>query len=319
MKRMFKPYSILFYFFVVIVFFIAGVYFAGITGAAEGQGLAGAAIVLGYGVITAFVALILSLILVYYVEREIIVKANKVLGVIFLIFAAITAYRIITMERVESGSGPGSPTSPKQPASSAITAPVDVPQQLADAEFGLGFYKPDFFNRSVLYFYGNPNFAKSVMQHSPSDSIVFQQMDGHRYNISYAPPWLVPEHLKMDYEILYFKVKSVNRDFVEIYVNKITNRHAYVDRQAGQIIYWPDFFLNVHSVEFPANEEQTVRVKPLNYAGQVSIDFEFMKPLRIQEEWMEVELQDDDFQKVGDGWIRWRNEDELLIKYSLLS
>lgn len=305
----------------IIIFFISGVYVAGITGAAEGQGLAGAAIVLGYGVITATIAFILSVILVQYVEKKTIIQANKILGVIFLIFAGITAYRIITTE--SSGDpNPGNLPVTKEPAANAVSPPVppvDMPIPIADDEFGLGFFKPDFFNRSVLYFYGSPNFEKPVSDHTPADSVVFRQSDGNRIDIAYAPPWLVPDHLKMDYDILYFKIKSINRDFVEVIVNKTTNRNAYVNRQAGQIIYWPDFLLSVHSVEFPPNQTQTIRIKPLNYAGQVNEDFVFMKPLRIQENWMEVQLQDGDFQKTGNGWIQWRNEHELLIEYSLLS
>jgi len=314
MKKLFEPVSLLFYFFMIVVFFFAGVYYAGITGAAEGQGLAGGAIVLGYGVIAAFIALLVSIIMAYSVQRDLIVQANKILGIIILIFIIITAYRIITIERSETGSESLSHQITKEPAAPA----VDLPQSDADSGFGLGLFKPDFFNRSNLYFYGNPNFEKPASDHSPSDSIAFQQLDGHRLEISYAPPWLVPEHLKMDYEILYFKIKSINRDFAEIFVNKTTNRTAYVDRHVGNIIYWPDFLLNVQTIEFSQELPQTVRVKPLSYGGQVSIDFEFMMPIQIQNHWMEVELQDHNFKKVGAGWIQWRDEEKLLIEYSLL-
>lgn len=44
-----------------------------------------------------------------------------------------------------------------------------------------------------------------------------------------------------------------------------------------------------------------------------------MKPLQIQNDWMKVELQNQEFQKVGDGWVQWRNDEKLLIEYSLLS
>lgn len=319
MKKLFKPASLLFYFFMVIVFFFAGVYYAGITGAAEGQGLAGGAIVLGYGVISAFVALLVSFIIAYYAERELIVRINQILGIVFLIFIAITAYRLITRERSETTSEPSSQLTPRPAPTVATGSAVDIQMPDENSEIGLGFFTPDFINHSVLYFYGMPNFEKPVSDHTPSDSITFQQLDGHRFDISYAPPWLVPEHLKMDYEILHFKIKSINRDFVEVIVNKTDQRNAYVNRHAGRITYWPDFLLNVHSVEFPPNQPQTVRIKPLNYAGQVTTDFVFMKPLRIQEDWMEVELQDQNFQKVGDGWIQWRNNQKLLIEYSLLS
>jgi hypothetical protein len=315
MKKLFEPVSLLFYFFMVLVFFFAGVYFAGLTGAAEGQGLAGGAIILGYGVIAAFFALLFSVFMAYSVQRDHIVRINKILGIIFLIFIAITTYRIFSIERSESSSEPLSQQTTKEPASSA----VDLPLPVANSELGLGLFKPDFFNQSSLLFYENPNFEKPVSDHSASDSVTFQQIDGHRYDIAYAPPWLVPEHLKMDYEILYFRIKSIHRDFLEIVVNKSTQKKAYVDRTAEMTIFWPDFLLNVQSIEFPKDLPQTVRVKPLNYAGQVSLDFEFMKPIQFQYHWMEVELLDRDFQKTGTGWVRWRDDEKLLIEYSLLS
>lgn len=315
MKKLFEPVSLLFYFFMIVVFFFAGVYYAGITGAGEGQGLAGGAIVIGYGFISAFIALLISIMLASYLAREQIVQINKILGIIFLIFIAITAYRILTKESSETSSESFSQQITMEPTAPA----VDLKKSEADSKLALGFFKPDFTSRSNLYFYGSPNFDKPVSDNSPSDSIAFQQLDGQRYDISYAPPWLVPEHLKMDYEILYFKIKSIHRDFVEIIVNKTNNRNAYVDRHAGTIIFWPDFLLTVQTIEFPQDLSQTVRVKPLSYAGQVSLDFEFMKPIQIQNHWMKVDLLDRDLKKTGSGWIRWRDDEKMLIEYSLLS
>ena len=40
------------------------------------------------------------------------------------------------------------------------------------------------------------------------------------YEISYAPPWFVPAHLKMDYEILYLRALTPANDFTEVMVNE---------------------------------------------------------------------------------------------------
>lgn len=266
MKKLFQPASLLLYLCVIFVFFFAGVYFAVFTEAAEGQGLAGGAIVLGYGVIAACIALLFSFVLAYHAPVEVIVRINKILGIIFLFFIIITAYRLITREGTQTASEPSSKITPKTTSPTAVSPSVDMPPE-ENSELGLGFFTPDFYSKDVFYFYGMPNLDKPVPERFPVDSLVFQQLDGHRYEISYAPPWLVPEHLKMDYEILHFKILSINRDFVQIDVNKTNDRFAYVDRHAGKITYWPDFLLNVHSVEFPQDQTQTVRVKPLNYAG----------------------------------------------------
>ena len=44
-----------------------------------------------------------------------------------------------------------------------------------------------------------------------------------------------------------------------------------------------------------------------------------MRPLKIENEWMYVELIDDDFNALGNGWIRWTKEGKMLISYNLLS
>ncbi|NBC05170.1 MAG: hypothetical protein GVY20_15920 [Bacteroidetes bacterium] len=327
MKKLFKPACLLLYLLMILVFFFLGVYYAVITGAADGQGLAAGAIVIGYGFFTAFVALLISFFIAYSASPKTIVRLNQGLAIILLVFISITAYRAITREDSQrstqsSSEGtlkPAPSTTIAPPVDSYSTLPNDTSSENENEELGLGFFTPDFYNQQVLYFYGIPNLEKPVSEHLPVDSLLFQQSDGHQYQITYAPPWLVPEHLKMDYEILHFKILSLNRDFIQIDVNKTNNRFAYVDRLAGTISYWPDFLLNVHSVEFPENRIQTVRARPLNYAGQVTLDFEFMKPIQIQNDWMEVELQDGDFQKIGEGWIQWRDEEKLLIEYSLLS
>jgi hypothetical protein len=319
MKKLFNSTAILFYVLMILISFFLGAYYAGVSGATEGQGLAGGAIVLGYGVFTSFIALLISLLLVGYLSREKVVLMNKGLGLILLLILAITSYRFLIKEQAETIPTSFSPTTVTTAASPVVENPEEFSPPQEDVELGPGFFTPDFFNESTLYFYGTPNFQKPVSDHTPFDSISFQLSDGNRYDISYAPPWLVPKHLKLDYEILHFTIQSVNRDFIEVVVNETNQRTAYVDRHAGKLTYWPDFLLQVHSVEFLHSNTQTVRVKPLHHAGTVPIDFQFMSPVRIQGDWMEVKLQDGGFQNVGEGWIEWRNESGLLISYSLLS
>ncbi|MGI9544326.1 MAG: hypothetical protein ACR2MX_13785 [Cyclobacteriaceae bacterium] len=184
---------------------------------------------------------------------------------------------------------------------------------------GLGFFMPNFYDNPTLYFYGNPNFEKSIQEHSPTDSIVFKRLEQGGFDILYAPPWLAPDHLKLDYDMLYFRMQSIGRDFVEVTVNTQTQQSAYVSRYAGKIAYWPDFLLLVNSVELVSTSKQKVHVKPLSYAGEVTISFEFMSPVLVKDDWMRVNLMDDNFKKVGQGWVQWKKDNKLLISYSLLS
>ena len=114
---------------------------------------------------------------------------------------------------------------------------------------GLGMVKPDFYNKKVLYFYGIPNFEKPVSDHTPTDSLVFTQTEHHQFDISYAPPWFYPEHQKLDYDILYFKLLAMNRDWVHVELNKQTGQSAWMSRSDVSVLLWPEFLLNVFSIE----------------------------------------------------------------------
>lgn len=183
---------------------------------------------------------------------------------------------------------------------------------------GLGMITPKFYENSVLYFYGNPNLEKPVFDHVPTDSLVFKRSE-MGMEITYAPPWFVPAHLKMDYEILFIRMLSINHEFVEVIVNEFNGQTAYMDRAQNELRYWPEFLLSINSVEPLFPENNPVRIKPLSYAGLVSTSYSFLKPLRVSDQWMQVELLDDNFKSHGKGWIKWREDGKLLIKYSLLS
>ncbi|NNE28572.1 MAG: hypothetical protein HKN16_02980 [Saprospiraceae bacterium] len=88
MKKFFKPYSLLLFLLVILCFFFLGLTFAILSDAGKNQGLAGGAIVLGYGVISAVFGLVSSLVFVYFQDRKVIISANKLLGFIVMGFLA---------------------------------------------------------------------------------------------------------------------------------------------------------------------------------------------------------------------------------------
>lgn len=325
MKKIFKPASLLFNILSLLSFFILGLLFAGWINAGKGQMLAGGAIVLGYGVLFGGIGLILSFFVTYNVKHQIIVIGNIVFAVFILATFGYFRYKFkqnqneqdIQRQEIEQ---------PKKPTILAdngkLLALNNITQQKATwakKTMGLGFFTPNFHENPVLYFYGNPNLEKSVPDHTPTDSIVFKQFEQGGFEITQAPPWLVPEHMKLDYDLLYFEIQSLGREFAEVTVNTKTRYTVYVNRRAGKIIYWPEFLLNVHSVEFLPNTNQNVKERPFKASSNVNTPFSFLHPIRIKEDWMQVYLWNDNFEKVGSGWIQWKRNGELLITYSLLS
>ncbi|MEX2568796.1 MAG: hypothetical protein WD431_22835 [Cyclobacteriaceae bacterium] len=330
MKKLFKPASLLFSLLSLVVFFLVGMIYAGWIDAGKDQGLAGGAIVLGWGLIFALIAFAASFFLTYHLMHKKIIVLNWVLFAFLLAGYGITHYRYVQTEKLQEENDfpykekPNVPTKTTDPTGMLISLETFkeeavVHPQNEELINGMGFFSPDFFENQVLYFYGNPNLEKSIAEHAVHDSITFRQNQFRQYEIATAPPWLVPEIMKLDYGILYFKINSVTQEWVEIVVNAQNGQTSYVSKYAGDVIYWPDVLLGVHSVEFFPDADEKVRARPFSASGIIQTPYEFIKPIKIKEDWAEVLLLDGDFKKVGEGWIQWKRDDKMLVQYNLLS
>lgn len=318
MKQLFQPPSLILYLMAILVFDILGMAFAAITGAAKGQGLAGGAIVFMYGVYAAIAALITALIFCYHADPVRIKKANRILAIVLVLLIAAISVRIFFMKDSNENSSKLIDQETKIVTANYIIKDAPIKDE-PGSSMGLGFFKPDLLNQNALYFYGEQSLDKPVNENTPDDSLVFKKTEITNYDLVYAPPWLLPEHYKLDYDIFYLKLISVGNDFVEVSVNDKMHKISFLDRFAGEILYWPEFLLRVNSVELLPGSDQKIRIKPLDYAGEVIIEYDFLKPVLIQDEWMSVELYDQDYNRLGKGWIRWKDDNKLLISYSLLS
>ena len=334
MKKLLRLSSIGFYILMLFTFFIIGLYFAEFIGAGKNQGLAGGAILLGYGVLFAGIAFFASFFIAYYVETKSLRKINWVLLTLLLIACGKKYYEFKQRDALQQEQNKPYQQNPKQERK--VTAPVSalptatnlfkrIRKPEIDAEqyndsniMGLGYFSPNFYENNVLYFYGNLNLEKSITEHSPHDSITFKRNKHNVFEIATAPPWLVPDMLKLDYDMLYFKIVSVSQEFAEVVVNATTNQTSFVDRRSGDIAYWPDFLMSVHSVEFIDSKER-VKVRDFEESGDVNTSFAFMKPVKVKDDWMYVFLLDGEFNNVGKGWIQWKRDGKLLILYNLLS
>jgi hypothetical protein len=178
MKKLLKPASLLMYVLVILVFFMAGMTITGISGVAKGQGLAGGAIVFFYGVVTAIIAFILSLFVAYKMQIGTIIKINKILGIIFIFAACLFTYRVIKINKKET-SIKELPTKVTSPAADEISM---LPykslkrtsiQNNLESSLGIGFFKPNYFETPILYFYGGVNLEKSIIEHTTYRNTTF--------------------------------------------------------------------------------------------------------------------------------------------------
>jgi len=322
MSNLAKGYSILSYFAALIGGFFIGLAVAAFTEAGKGQMLAGGAIILFYGLVGGFIALCFAFFIAYKSNKKVIVASS-----IFYLLAIILTFFYLKHNKqqrdLERQQNQQTFEQIEDESNKVIAILIDSPKKMTSFQqdhTGLGMFIPNFYEKETLYFYGKPTFGKSVQEHMPTNSITFKQSEYGGFEIVSAPPWLVPDHLKLDYDLLYFRVQTVTHEFLEVTVNTTNNQTMFVDRLAGKLLYWPEFFMSVNSVEFPNPENNSIYERPFESAGKMNpVSYSFMRPLKVKNEWMHVEFIGDDYDSIGKGWIRWMKDGKLLITYSLLS
>ncbi|MFL0354661.1 hypothetical protein [Xanthomarina sp. GH4-25] len=342
-----KPYSFLMYFLAIITSFFVGLTYASIVEAGKGQMLAGGAIVFGYGVIGAFLGLIIAIFITVKTNRKLIIKLNLFLALAIVAFFSYYTIKYQKLQKVKEKEKLEQENQRQEKRlKKNLTAPVMEAKpnhdkeissinyirakQLAmlnkkadfsqdNSEMGLGMFSPNMYENKTLYFYGNINYEKTINDHTPYDSITFRFDKYNNIEIATAPSWLVPMHLKLDYGILFFKVKTIIRDFIEVEVNTTNGQSSYVSPSQGTVKFWPEFLLQVHSIEFLNPETQEAKSRPFEYSDRVNIAFKIMQPIAIKQDWILVALKDNNYHKVGTGWVKWRENGKLLVRYSFLS
>ncbi|MEQ9593236.1 MAG: hypothetical protein RLN86_11575 [Cyclobacteriaceae bacterium] len=292
----------------ILTGFFAGIFY-GIATVPKGSGLAGPAIVLMDGAIGAVILLAIALWARKKLSRDMRKKITVGLLLACLLPIGWMIYRFETNRSQED---------PVEAIDRKPVTPV-IHMQASVGSLGIGVIRPDFFNKQVMYFY-SPNLQKSPNDHTPVDSLSFGQTDHHQYDITYAPPWFFPEAMKMDYEILYMKVLNRTHDWIQVEVNKQTGQSSWISASEADIVYWPDFLLSVNSVENLNPTKNSLRVKPLSNASLwVGNNFQYMRPIMINEHWMQVSLLDNMLKEVGKAWLLWHDGKGLLVSYNILS
>ncbi len=202
------------------------------------------------------------------------------------------------------------------PVSDSLLPPEAV--LAVEASLGVGMVQPRLLDGQRLYFYGRPDFTQLPGMMTPLDSLVFGQ--GPYYvDIKSAPPWFWPEVMKLDYDLLFLRAKTLTRNWIEVVVNRETGQTRWIDRHAVECIHWPTFLLNVVAVEVNDPEGNPVRVKPLDHASVLADATLSLQSLAIQGSWLQVSTNGLADRIAPTGWIRWREGDRLLISFSLLS
>lgn len=184
---------------------------------------------------------------------------------------------------------------------------------------GEDIVKPRIVAGTTLYLYTGQLIDDLLHHAAIKDSLTFTRGQ-YNVDIGTAPPWFVPEYIKLDYDILLLRATTISRNWIEVIVNRQTGRTAWVDRNAVDYVSWPEFLLQVFSVELITSVKNLLRVKPLESAGIVlDPGRNSLKPFAVKGEWMKVSIDGPPGSIPKLGWIRWKKGNQMLITWSLLS
>ncbi len=292
------------------------------------EGLVGAAEVLGYGVLGIVVFVLFGLLSIRLLPRRTLVRTLWLLGPVALALVVWSGVRINALreeqrKRIEEEQEQRLRMKPTPLAEPVLFTSLRTPVSPvgsdgnASGSIGMGMVAPRM-QAGPWHFYSKPDADDPLHRPAIVDSLVFAN-GPHHLDIASAPPWFVPAHMKLDYDLLLLRAITLSANWVEVVVNEADGRTAWVERAQGELRLWPEFILGVNTVEILDPAANPIRLKPLEHAAILADGANaLLTPVAVQGDWLQVRTHELADRMPPTGWVRWRRGDQLLVHYNLL-
>lgn len=319
-----KKFAIGFFLILSLMFigFVAGGTIAKYFFVKPGDGLAGAGTAAMLGFLGAGIGLVVSISLLRKLEEKTKSVLTAILFVISLILWGVFhhQYKQRQEERKKENAELFGDRKPSTIVAEvdAKPSPPSLDLKLADGtEMGMGIVSIAPEDGKVLRFYSKPEHNQLPENLQSVDSLTFKDAK-YFIDIATAPPWFVPQYMKLDYGMLQLVALTVQKNWIEVIVNKTNGQTSWVYRPDVGYSTWSEFLLNVHSVELLNPTDFPPRIKPMDHASpDESVDANgIFHPISVKEDWLQVHP---DKEVDHDIWVRWKRDGTLLVKYSMLS
>lgn len=292
------------------------------------DGLAGAAEVLAYGAFGSVLFIVSGLLLIRLLPRRTLVRTLWFVGPVALALIVWSGVRIAALreeqrrqiEHEQQQRRRLKTTPPAEPvifASFVREVPATPRSGYSTGDIGMGMMAPRM-QAGPWYLRNAPDLDDPMHRPSISDSVVFTMSEG-RMEITSAPPWFAPAHMKLDYELLLLRVTALSANWVQVVVNETDGRTAWVERAQGEVKLWPEFILGVNTVEIREPGSNPIRLKPLDHAAILADGANILlRPLAVAGDRLLVDTHELADRMPPTGWVRWRGNGKLLVDYNLL-
>ena len=170
-----------------------------------------------------------------------------------------------------------------------------------------GNYKlPEYYNRTSKLGIGLVKTKKDTLFFENSINSSFQKES------IYKPKSIIPIFFKPDYNIFYTVcVEKINKTYKILSAN---SKYFFVQERDFEFISWENFLIETVGIENMDWGKNPLREKPNSSSIKLPVKSE--NDFVINEtrgDWIEVENEDKDR-----GWIKWRENEKLLIEIYLL-
>lgn len=131
--------------------------------------------------------------------------------------------------------------------------------------------------------------------------------------------WLQPLAEKLNYSLLQFTCVEVKKDWYRVRVNEHTGEtHWILQSSYCKMERWEQLLLHTTAIRRKDAAGNPLRAKPSLKATRIPFSgSEQFTAVSISGQWMKVSATTEDG-IVLTGWIRWRDDEKILIDYSLL-
>ncbi|UZR97521.1 hypothetical protein [Chondrinema litorale] len=186
-----------------------------------------------------------------------------------------------------------------------------------ETSIGIGLVKVDFDDKTVLNFYENKGDVNPIKRIEFFNDEKIQSWNIR--DLKVHQQWLRPEVLWLNYYSFVFRCISDSNDWFEVLVNQDSGQTYWIKKQDILIFNtWEEYLKSMFSIARLSTEKQSIWESPsfnsqeIEYEGEDCFQVKSMKG-----EWIEIYTPSHCIDKniIKKGWIRWRDNNKILVEY----